>query len=62
MPYSNLELPEHQITSHHNQERNLWSVGMMLLEFFVGKDLVRSFRTNDDVLEAVTCVSNQFGA
>jgi hypothetical protein len=62
MPYSNADLVEHQITSSHNQERTLWSVGVIILELFVGQDLIKCLRTNSDVLEVVDCISSQLGA
>ena len=36
MPYSNSELEEHSLTGAHDQERDLWSVGIIILEMFLG--------------------------
>ena len=40
----------------------MWAVGMIIFELFVGKDLVRCFRTNEDVVDALDCVSKELGA
>lgn len=62
MPYSNVDLPEHKLTGFHNQERTMWSVGVVILELFVGSDLVNCMRTNEDVVELLDYISGQLGA
>jgi hypothetical protein len=62
MPYINQDLQEHELTSFHNQERTMWSVGVIILELFVGTELVNCMRTNEDVVELLDYLSGQFGA
>ena len=58
MPYSNHDLLEHQLTGYHNQERSLWSVGMIIFELFVGPELVQCFKTNSDVQDTLVYLSS----
>jgi len=53
MPYSNIELEEHCLTGAHDQERDLWSVGMIILEMFLGSEYVLGMKTNAEVREVV---------
>ena len=46
MPYSNQALKEHSLTQPHDQERDLWSVGMIVLEILIGSELVLGLKTN----------------
>ena len=62
MPYGNQDLTEHELTGFHDQERSLWSVGMIILELFVGTDLVHSMKSNSEVVELLDYVSAQLGA
>ena len=61
MPYSNQDLPEHELTGHHRQERTLWSVGIMILELLVGQDVIKCLRTHQDVVEVVSNISDVLG-
>ena len=61
MPYSNHGLREHELTGYHNQERTMWSIGMIILELFVGTAVVRCLRTHHDVVDLVTHVSYSLG-
>ena len=53
MPYSNKELAEHNLTGAHDQERDLWSVGMIILEIFLGSDIVLGLDSNAEVRKVV---------
>jgi hypothetical protein len=46
MPYSNQSLREHSLTRADNGERDLWSVGMIILEILIGSELVLGLKTN----------------
>lgn len=61
MPFSNQDLKEHEQTGYHRQERTMWSVGMMILQLFVGSDLVQCIRTNQDAIEVLAHVSDELG-
>ena len=61
MPFSNQDLKEHEQTGYHRQERTMWSVGMMILQLFVGSDLVQCLRTNQDAIEVLAHVSDELG-
>jgi len=61
MPYSNQDLKEHEQTGYHRQERTMWSVGMMILQLFVGSEVVQCFYTHQDVMEGLTHVQNELG-
>ena len=61
MPYSNHGLPEHELTGYHNQERTMWSIGMIILELFVGTNVVKCLRTHHDVIDLVTHISYSLG-
>ena len=49
MPYSNQALREHSLTQPHDQERDFWSVGMIILEILLGSELVLGLKTNAEV-------------
>ena len=53
MPYSNIELAEHNLTGAHDQERDLWSVGMIILEILLGSDIVLGLDSNEEVRAVV---------
>ena len=61
MPYSNQDLKEHEQTGYHRQERTMWSVGMMILQLFVGSEVVQCLYTHQDVIEGLTHVQNELG-
>lgn len=46
MPYSNQALREHNLTRSDNGERDLWSVGIIILEILIGTELVLGLKTN----------------
>ena len=54
MPYSNDELAEHSLTSPNDQSRDLWSVGMIILEILIGSELVLDLKTNSHVRDLIT--------
>lgn len=62
MPYSNQALKEHSLTQPHEQERDLWSVGIIILEILLGSELVLGLRTNDEVKELTQLVQPWLGA
>ena len=39
----------------------MWSVGMIILEIFVGSELVQCFRTHQDVIEGLAHVQIELG-
>ena len=61
MPYSNQDLVEHELTGYHNQERTMWSIGIMILELFVGSEVVECLRTHQDVFDLTTHIAGQVG-
>ena len=62
MPYSNHGLRQHELTGFHDQERTLWAVGVIILELFVGQDLIQCLRTHDDVQEVLVHLSTPLGS
>ena len=61
MPYSNQQLREHSLTTCHMQERDMWSVGMIILEILVGTEMVLGLKTNDQVKEVVYYITPWVG-
>ena len=39
----------------------MWSVGMIILEIFVGSELVKCFHTHQDVIEGLAHIQNELG-
>jgi hypothetical protein len=62
MPYSNQALREHSLTQPHDQERDLWSVGMIILEVLLGSELVFGLKTNAEVRDLILFVQQWLGA
>ena len=51
MPYSNRDLKGYETTPAFSYTRDLWSLGVIILEVLVGNDLVRGIRTDDEMRE-----------
>ena len=62
MPYSNQALKEHSLTQPHDQERDLWSVGIIILEILLGSELVLGLKTNAEVRDLIQFVQSWLGA
>ena len=53
MPYSNQSCREHELTALDNGERDLWSVGMIVLEIVVGPEIVLGLKSHSQTRDLV---------
>ena len=62
MPYSNQSCREHELTALDNGERDLWSVGMIVLEIVVGPEIVLGLKSHSETRDLVYFIQPWLGA